>query len=141
MRLATSGAPVMLIANLPGLRGKRAACHWAWRDSLALFGAKPDPDRVVRDGNIFTGGGVTAGIDMALAVVAEIAGPDFAEATQLGLEYAPMPPFDSGSPERARPEVLAAVKKQFDARRGVREAALAAAAEALGRRRSDSSPA
>jgi len=131
----------LLLAAAGLLAGKRAACHWAWRDSLALFGAKPDPDRVVRDGNIFTGGGVTAGIDMALAVVAEIAGPDFAEATQLGLEYAPMPPFDSGSPERARPEVLAAVKKQFDARRGVREAALAAAAEALGRRRSDSSPA
>ena len=125
----------LLLAAAGLLEGKRAACHWAWRDSLALFGATPDPGRVVRDGNLFTGGGVTAGIDMALTVVAEIAGTDFAQGVQLGIEYAPMPPFDSGRPERARPEIVAAVRKRFDARRAVREVALARAAQALDRRR------
>jgi cyclohexyl-isocyanide hydratase len=70
---------------------------------------------VVRDGNLFTGGGVTAGIDMAPTVVAEIAGRDLAEAAQLAIEYAPDPPFDSGRPEAARAEILAAVRGRFDA--------------------------
>ena len=65
------------------LKGRRAACHWAWRDMLGLFGAIPDPARVVRDGDIITGGGVTAGIDFALVVAAELAGEDFAQAIQL----------------------------------------------------------
>ena len=55
------------------LKGKRAACHWAWRDQLALFGAIPDPSRVARDGRYITGGGVTAGIDFALTLIAELA--------------------------------------------------------------------
>jgi putative intracellular protease/amidase len=88
------------------LRGKRAASHWAWRDQLALFGAIPDPGRVVRDGNIVTGGGVTAGIDFALTLIAEIAGPETAQAIQLQIEYAPAPPFDAGRPETAPPEIL-----------------------------------
>jgi transcriptional regulator GlxA family with amidase domain len=113
------------------LTGKRAACHWAWRDSLAAFGAIPDPARVVREGNIITGGGVTAGIDMALTVLAEIAGADFAQAVQLAIEYAPMPPFDSGRPERARPEILAVARKRAEAVRAARDAAVQRAAAAL----------
>ncbi|MGH7124511.1 MAG: DJ-1/PfpI family protein, partial [Stellaceae bacterium] len=79
-RLVTSvctGSLVLAAAGL--LKGKRAACHWAWRDMLSAFGAIPDAARVVRDGNIVTGGGVTAGIDFALTLIAEIAGERVAE--------------------------------------------------------------
>jgi cyclohexyl-isocyanide hydratase len=107
-RYVTSVCTGSLILGAAGLlKGKRAACHWAWRDLLPLFGAVPEAARVVRDGNVFTGGGVTAGIDFALTVLAEIWGNEVAEAIQLGLEYDPKPPFESGSPESARPEVLA----------------------------------
>jgi cyclohexyl-isocyanide hydratase len=105
----------LLLAAAGLLRGRRAACHWAWRELLAEFGAIPDPARIVRDGNIITGGGVTAGIDMALAVMAEIAGIDYAQVVQLALEYSPEPPFDSGRPDRARPEIVAAALKRLDA--------------------------
>ena len=113
------------------LRGRRAACHWASRDLLPHFGAIPDARRVVRDGNLFSGGGVTAGIDMALAVVEAIAGRDVAEAIELGLEYAPEPPFAAGRPELARAEVLAAVRAQFQAVWPERLAAVRRAAAAL----------
>jgi cyclohexyl-isocyanide hydratase len=96
------------------LTGRRAACHWAFRELLPLFGAIPDEGRVVIDGNLITAGGVTAGIDMALTVMAQIAGADFAQAVQLAMEYAPAPPFRCGRPEQARPEVLAAVRARFD---------------------------
>lgn len=103
----TSVCTGSLILGAAGLlKGKRAACHWAWRDLLTKFGAIPDPGRVVRDGNIITGGGVTAGIDFALTVVAEIAGPTVAQTLQLGLEYDPHPPFNAGRPELAPPEIL-----------------------------------
>lgn len=95
------------------LKGRRAACHWAWRDLLPLFGAIPDAGRVVRDDHIITGGGVTAGIDFALEVARELAGADFAEQLQLTLEYAPEPPFRSGRPDEARPEVLVAVRERM----------------------------
>ena len=95
------------------LRGRRAACHWAFREMLEHFGAIVDARRVVRDGNLFTGGGVTAGIDMALTVAAEVAGRDVAEAIQLGMEYAPEPPFTAGRPELARAAVLEAVRARF----------------------------
>jgi cyclohexyl-isocyanide hydratase len=121
----------LLLAAAGLLTGKRAACHWAWRDSLTAFGAVPDPARVVRDGKIITGGGVTAGIDMALTVLAEIAGAGYAEAVQLAIEYAPMPPFDSGRPERARPEIVAAARQRSDATRSERDAAVRRAAAAL----------
>ena len=121
----------LLLAAAGLLRGKRAACHWAWRDSLAPFGVIPDPARVVRDGNIITGGGVTAGIDMALTVLAEITGADYAQAVQLAIEYAPMPPFDSGRPERARPQIVAAARQRLDATKAEREAAVRRAAAAL----------
>ena len=115
-RYVTSVCTGSLILGAAGLlSGRRAACHWAWRDLLALFGADPGPGRVVRDGDIITGGGVTAGIDFALTVMAEIAGRDFAEAVQLGMEYAPQPPFDAGRPEEARAEVLAAARGRLDA--------------------------
>jgi cyclohexyl-isocyanide hydratase len=111
------------------LRGKRVATHWAWRDLLAPFGAIVDEGRVVRDGNIFTGGGVTAGIDLALTVVAEIAGADVAQAIQLTIEYAPAPPFNAGRPETAPPEVLDRVKKLMEPAVATRRAqALEAAA-------------
>jgi len=121
----------LLLAAAGLLTGKRAACHWAWRDSLPAFGAIPDPARVVREGNIITGGGVTAGIDMALTVLAEIAGADHAQTVQLGIEYAPMPPFDSGRPDRARPEIVAAARKRSDALRADRDAAVRRAVAAV----------
>jgi cyclohexyl-isocyanide hydratase len=105
----------LLLAAAGLLQGRRAACHWAWRHLLPTFDVTPDPARVVRDGNIITGGGVTAGIDLALTVVAEIAGVDYAQAVQLSLEYAPEPPFDSGRPERARPEIVAKVRNRLAA--------------------------
>lgn len=121
----------LLLAAAGLLTGKRAACHWAWRDSLAALGSIPDPARVVRVGNIITGGGVTAGIDMALAVLAEIAGEDYAQAVTLGIEYAPQPPFECARPELARPEILAAARKRLDAVRPARDAAVRHAAAAL----------
>ena len=115
-RYLTSVCTGSLILGAAGLlKGRRAACHWAWRHLLPLFGAIPDEGRVVRDGNIITGGGVTAGIDFALTVAAELAGDDVAMAIQLGLEYAPAPPFNSGRPELAPPAVLAAVQARMDA--------------------------
>jgi cyclohexyl-isocyanide hydratase len=119
----------LLLAAAGLLRGRRAACHWAWRELLADFGVTPDPARIVRDGNIITGGGVTAGIDMALAVMAEIAGVDYAQVVQLALEYSPEPPFDSGRPERARPEIVAAALRRLDAIRIERSAAVRRAAD------------
>jgi cyclohexyl-isocyanide hydratase len=112
-RYITSVCTGSLILGAAGLlKGRRAACHWAYAELLPLFGAIHDSARVARDGNIITGGGVTAGIDFALTVLAEIAGEEVARTIQLGLEYAPAPPFDSGRPElasasvRARYEVL-----------------------------------
>ena len=122
-----TGSLVLGAAGL--LKGKRAACHWAWRDMLPLFGAIPDEARVARDGNIITGGGVTAGIDFALVIAAELAGERLAQALQLGIEYAPAPPFDSGRPETAPPEVLAMVQaRNAQALGSRREGAIAAAA-------------
>ncbi len=103
-----TGSLILAAAGL--LTGKRAACHWAWRDQLALFGAVPDPARVVRDGRYMTGGGVTAGIDFALTLMAEVAGEAYAQGIQLGLEYAPAPPFNAGRPETAPPDILARVQ-------------------------------
>ena len=91
----------LLLAAAGLLTGYRAACHWASREQLAWFGAEPVAERVVFDRNRVTGGGVTAGIDFALALTAAIRGEDHARFVQLSLEYDPAPPFDSGSPERA----------------------------------------
>jgi cyclohexyl-isocyanide hydratase len=120
-RYLTSVCTGSLILGAAGfLRGRRAACHWAWRDLLPLFGAIVDEGRVVRDGNILSGGGVTAGIDFVLALIAELRGPRVAEMVQLGLEYAPQPPFDSGRPDTAPAEVLDAVNARQAAARAER---------------------
>jgi putative intracellular protease/amidase len=101
-RYVTSVCTGSLILGAAGLlQGKRAACHWAWRSLLTEFGAIPDEARVVRDGNIFTGGGVTAGIDFAFTMLTEISGEAYAKALTLGLEYAPSPPYGGGRPELA----------------------------------------
>ena len=131
-RYLTSVCTGSLILGAAGLlRGKRAACHWGWRRLLPLFGAIPDEARVVRDGNIFTGGGVTAGIDFALVVAAELAGEAFAQSIQLMLEYAPAPPFQSGRPETAPPEILAMVQQGMAAFASTRDAGVQAAADRL----------
>ncbi len=114
-----TGALVLGAAGL--LRGKRATTHWAAHDLLSRYGAIPTQGRVVRDGRVFSGGGVTAGIDFALTLAAEIAGEAFAQGIQLGLEYAPEPPFDSGRPETAPPEVLASIRAKGAAMRAERE--------------------
>src|SRR5207253_1287006 len=131
-RFVTSVGTGSLALGAAGLlRGRRAACHWAWRELLPAFGAIADPARVVRDGNVITGGGVTAGIDFALSVVAELAGPETAQAIQLQIEYAPAPPFDAGSPESAPPAVLARVRERNQAMAARRQAAVEAAAARL----------
>jgi transcriptional regulator GlxA family with amidase domain len=121
----------LLLAAAGLLRGKKAACHWAWRDLLTVFAVEPSVDRIVIDGNVITGGGVTAGVDMAIAVTAQIAGVDYAQVVQLALEYAPEPPFDCGRPERARPQIVAAAQKRLDGVRAERDAAVRHAAELL----------
>jgi cyclohexyl-isocyanide hydratase len=107
-----SGSLLLGAAGL--LTGRRAACHWAWSNLLPVFGATHDAGRVVRDGNIITGGGVTAGIDFALTLVAELRGEGTAMAIQLALEYAPAPPYNSGRPDTAPPEIRDAVQGQMN---------------------------
>jgi putative intracellular protease/amidase len=112
-RYVTSVCTGALILGAAGLlKGRRATTHWAWRELLPLFGAVPVAERVVRDGNLITGGGVTAGIDFALTVLAELAGDELAQSVQLGLEYAPAPPFEAGTPEAAPASVLARYEVQ-----------------------------
>jgi cyclohexyl-isocyanide hydratase len=120
-----TGAFVLGAAGL--LKGKRATTHWSYHDELSKVGAIPVKERTVRDGNLFTGGGVTAGIDFALTVVEEIAGREVAEAIQLGLEYDPQPPVSSGSPAVAKPATLDVVTTRFSPRIDAFRAALATA--------------
>ncbi len=121
----------LILAAAGFLTGKRAACHWAWRDLLGPFGAIADEARVVRDGRIITGGGVTAGLDFAFVVLAELAGDDYAQGVQLALEYAPQPPFQAGRPELAPPQVLAAYHRRMGPLAAGRSAAAEAAAGRL----------
>ncbi|WP_296614008.1 DJ-1/PfpI family protein [Sphingomonas sp.] len=112
-RWVTSVCTGSLILGAAGLlKGYRAATHWSWRDYLAMFGAEMLPERVVVDRNRVTGGGVTAGIDFALTLMAEVRSPEFAKAVQLSLEYDPAPPFDAGSPEKAGPELVATYQRR-----------------------------
>jgi cyclohexyl-isocyanide hydratase len=124
-----TGSLVLGAAGL--LRGKHATTHWAWTDLLAPLGAIATKGRVVRDGKFMTGGGVTAGIDFALTMVAELAGQEVAETIQLGIEYAPAPPFDAGSPDTARPELVAAVRAGMTTLRAERQARVAKVAAAM----------
>ena len=95
------------------LRGYRAATHWSAMEMLIQFGATPTKTRVCIDRNRVTGGGVTAGIDFALTLVSILVDRATAEAIQLGIEYNPAPPFNSGSPDTAPAEVLARVKERI----------------------------
>lgn len=108
-----TGALVLGAAGL--LRGYRAATHWAAMPLLENFGATPVYERYVIDRNRATGGGVTAGIDFGLVMMSEIAGEESARAAQLAVEYAPRPPFRSGTPKEAKPETLDLVQGLFSA--------------------------
>ena len=106
----TSVCTGSLILGAAGLlEGKRATSNWQAYEELGQLGAEVVPERVVFDGKIVTAAGVTAGIDMALTLVQRIAGNELAQAIQLGLEYDPQPPFDSGSPAKAPAEIVDAV--------------------------------
>ncbi len=102
-----TGALVLAAAGL--LEGVRATTFWMALDLLGQRGAIPVQERVVVDGKIMTAAGVSSGIDMALVLAARLAGEDTAQAIQLGIEYDPQPPFDSGSPRTARPELVDAL--------------------------------
>ncbi|WBH16098.1 DJ-1/PfpI family protein [Sphingomonas radiodurans] len=109
----TSVCTGSLILGAAGLlQGYRAGCHWGQRHMLPLFGAEPVAERVVVDRNRVTGGGVTAGIDFALTLMALIRGENHARAVQLSLEYDPAPPFDAGSPERAGETLVAVYQRR-----------------------------
>jgi cyclohexyl-isocyanide hydratase len=113
-RFVTSVCTGALVLGAAGLlKGKRATTHWASHHLLASLGATPVHARVVRDGNLMTGGGVTAGIDFALTLIADLAGETVAQAIELNLEYAPAPPFNAGSPETAPATVVEAVRKRM----------------------------
>lgn len=94
-----TGALILGAAGL--LTGQRATTHWAAYDILASYGASPTEERVVKAGRIMTGAGVSAGIDLALTLAAELAGAQVAQAIQLGIEYDPQPPYDCGAPSKA----------------------------------------
>jgi len=125
-----TGALVLGAAGL--LKGRRATTHWMSCGMLEAFGAIPTPGRVVEDGTVITGGGVTAGIDFALLIAARVAGEEVARAIQLGIEYDPAPPFDSGHPDRADAALVARTRAQAEKRQAERAAAVARAAAALG---------
>ena len=113
-RYVTSVCTGSLVLGAAGLlKGYKSACHWAWRDMLKDFGAIAVAERVVRDRNRISGGGVTAGIDFGLTVAAELAGDEVAKSIQLVLEYDPQPPFDSGSPEKAGVERVKRIHKRL----------------------------
>ena len=132
VRYVTSVCTGALVLGAAGLlRGKRATTHWMSRDMLREFGAEPVDARVVVDGNLITGGGVTAGIDFGLTVVAEVAGPRVAEAIQLGIEYAPAPPFNCGSPDTADPALVKLVRERAAGRQDERIARVREAAAAM----------
>jgi cyclohexyl-isocyanide hydratase len=123
VRYVTSVCTGSLVLGAAGLlKGRRATTYWASHALLEKFGAIPTHGRVVRDGNLFTAGGVTAGIDFGLTIAAELVGEEAAQAVQLGLEYAPEPPFQAGTPETAPPAVLAAVISRLAALRDARRA-------------------
>jgi cyclohexyl-isocyanide hydratase len=117
-----TGAFVLGVAGL--LQGRRATTHWAYTDLLPLVGATHEKARIVKDGNVITAGGVTSGIDFALAMVAELAGAAVAQRIQLSIEYDPAPPFDAGHPDRAPEAVKAALAGRYETLRKVYRAGL-----------------
>jgi cyclohexyl-isocyanide hydratase len=132
-RYVTSVCTGSLVLGAAGLlKGYKSACHWASRDLLKAFGAIPVAERVVRDRNRISGGGVTAGIDFGLTLAAELAGEEVARTIQLVLEYDPQPPFDSGSPEKAGPERVASLRARMAPMLDSRLKANAEAAARLG---------
>ena len=131
-RYITSVCTGSLVLGAAGLlKGRRASSHWMSREYLSDFGAIPVDERVVVDGNLITGGGVTAGIDFALTVVAEIAGADAAKAIQLAIEYNPSPPFDCGSPHKAPRALVESLREQWSASQKERKTQVTAAAQRL----------
>ena len=105
-----TGALVLGAAGI--LDGLRATTHWLSLPVLERYGATPSEDRIVREGKVVTAAGVSAGIDMALHLTALAAGPQYAQGIQLGIEYDPMPPFDSGSPAKAPAEIVELVRER-----------------------------
>ncbi|MEM7253260.1 MAG: DJ-1/PfpI family protein [Pseudomonadota bacterium] len=132
VRYITSVCTGSMVLGAAGLLvGKRATCHWMSRDFLEQFGAIPETARVVRDGNVITGGGVTAGIDFALTVVAEVADEATAQRIQLMIEYDPAPPFAGGTPATSPNEVVNAVRDGAQERQAERARGVATARDAL----------
>lgn len=130
-RFVTSVCTGSLVLGAAGLlKGKKATSHWNAKDFLVEFGAIVTPGRVVRDGNLFTAGGVTAGLDFGLTIVAALRDREEAETVQLSLEYAPEPPFHSGTPEEASVDVLAKTRARLAGSRTARQAILARLATA-----------
>jgi len=131
-KFVTSVCTGSLVLGAAGLlQGYRAATHWTAMDNLAAFGATPTKTRVCIDRNRVTGGGVTAGIDFALTLVSMLLDRKTAEAIQLRLEYNPAPPFTSGSPDTAPPEIVARIKERIAPHVARRGEAVARAAEKL----------
>ena len=116
MASVCTGAGVYAAAGV--LEGRRATTHWAFRDVLASMGVEVSTERVVFDDPFVSGAGVSAGIDMALALTARVHGDDAARSIQLAIEYDPQPPFDAGSPEKAGPELVQATLERFAAGAG-----------------------
>jgi transcriptional regulator GlxA family with amidase domain len=106
----------MLLAAAGLLEGKEATSHWASLERLREYGAIPTPRRVVEQGKIVTAAGVSSGIDMALTLTARIAGDDFAQAVQLGIEYDPQPPFDAGAVDKAPDHIIELLANRYAGR-------------------------
>jgi transcriptional regulator GlxA family with amidase domain len=107
-----TGALILGAAGV--LRGLPATTHWFVRERLREFGAEPTAERVVEAGKVITAAGVSAGIDMALVLASRIAGDEFAQGVQLGIEYDPQPPFAAGSPEKAPAAVVEMLRGGFE---------------------------
>jgi len=125
-----TGSLVLGAAGL--LKGYKSGCHWASIDQLEFFGAIPVKERIVEDRNRFSGGGVTSGIDFALALAARIRNEDFAKFIQLSIEYDPHPPFDAGSPEKVPAHILERYYKMIEESVPDRAAKVKAIAKSLG---------